>query len=196
MVALLLPKLEDDQRDNWAHGDRSCRPRVALAAERFVGSLPKMSDNQRIGDVERDEAAAALREHFSAGRLERGELEERLRLCLSAKTVGDLGGVLADLPEVVAQKPQPAAVVQRSTERAVVPRAAKRPMSVERRLIAVAARHKVRSTAVILGGTLLFANIHWAVTQTPIEGGWFYVPLLLNLLVLLMPPYRGRPEEA
>ena len=52
----------------------------------------------RIGDAERDAAAADLGEHFAAGRLALDELHERLEAVFSAKTFGQLAGVMADLP--------------------------------------------------------------------------------------------------
>src|SRR5688500_15480168 len=52
----------------------------------------------RIGDAERDETMAALREHYAQGRLTREELDERLDLALTARTAGDLSRVTADLP--------------------------------------------------------------------------------------------------
>ncbi|MFE3452101.1 DUF1707 domain-containing protein [Nonomuraea sp. NPDC059194] len=55
-------------------------------------------DRLRIGDAERDETMEALREHFAQGRLTREELDERLDLALSARTVGELAAVNADLP--------------------------------------------------------------------------------------------------
>lgn len=55
-------------------------------------------DDLRIGDVERDEVATALREHFAQGRLDHDELSERLDGALAARTAGDLRRVTADLP--------------------------------------------------------------------------------------------------
>jgi hypothetical protein len=52
----------------------------------------------RIGDAERDAAAADLGEHFVAGRLSLDELHERLNDVFSAKTCGQLSRVMADLP--------------------------------------------------------------------------------------------------
>ena len=52
----------------------------------------------RIGDAERDVAAADLGEHYVAGRLTLDELHERLGAVFSAKTYGQLGRVMADLP--------------------------------------------------------------------------------------------------
>ena len=64
----------------------------------------------RVGDVERDAAAAELGEHYAAGRLTIDELHERLGLVLSARTRADLTHVLADLPTIrrPARPPAPA----------------------------------------------------------------------------------------
>jgi Flp pilus assembly protein TadB len=52
----------------------------------------------RIGDAERDAAAADLGEHFVAGRISLDELHERLGDVFSAKTQGQLSRIMADLP--------------------------------------------------------------------------------------------------
>ena len=52
----------------------------------------------RIGDAERDAAAADLGEHYAAGRLTIDELNERLDAVFSAKTFGQLAKVMTDLP--------------------------------------------------------------------------------------------------
>ncbi|MBF8190489.1 DUF1707 domain-containing protein [Nonomuraea sp. K274] len=57
-----------------------------------------MRDELRIGDAEREQTMAALREHFAQGRLTHEELDERLDQTLSAKTARDLAQVTADLP--------------------------------------------------------------------------------------------------
>ncbi|MGO9457350.1 MAG: DUF1707 domain-containing protein [Acidimicrobiales bacterium] len=56
--------------------------------------------SMRIGDAERNEVTDALGQHFSAGRLDQAELDERLGVASAAKTGADLAGVLADLPPV------------------------------------------------------------------------------------------------
>jgi hypothetical protein len=52
----------------------------------------------RIGDAERDAAAADLGDHYVAGRLSLDELHERLSQVFAAKTSGQLWHVMADLP--------------------------------------------------------------------------------------------------
>jgi len=61
-------------------------------------------DYLRIGDAERDEMTEALHEHFAKGRLTAEELDERLSATLSARTIGDLKAVDADLPST---RPEP-----------------------------------------------------------------------------------------
>ncbi|HEX4811656.1 MAG TPA: DUF1707 domain-containing protein [Nonomuraea sp.] len=55
-------------------------------------------DDLRIGDAEREQTMAALREHFAQGRLTHDELDERLDQALAARTGRDLAQVTADLP--------------------------------------------------------------------------------------------------
>lgn len=57
----------------------------------------------RVGTTEREKAAAALGDHFAAGRLDLDEYEERVGSAYSAKTVGELATLFIDLP-----RPQPA----------------------------------------------------------------------------------------
>jgi hypothetical protein len=53
----------------------------------------------RIGDAERAAAADQLAWHFSQGRLDQVELDERLEGAMRAATAGDLTRLFADLPD-------------------------------------------------------------------------------------------------
>jgi hypothetical protein len=57
-----------------------------------------MDDSIRASDSDRDRVTAQLRDHFAAGRITPGELDERLSAALNAKTFGDLRRIMADLP--------------------------------------------------------------------------------------------------
>ncbi len=60
----------------------------------------------RASDADRDRVAAALREHYAAGRLTVEEFRERLDKAYAAKTLGELDDLMADLPGVdLAQLP-------------------------------------------------------------------------------------------
>jgi DNA-binding MarR family transcriptional regulator len=52
----------------------------------------------RVGDTDRDAAAAALGEHFAQGRLTLDELDARLDAALTATTHGELSQAAWDLP--------------------------------------------------------------------------------------------------
>ncbi|MCE3556021.1 DUF1707 domain-containing protein [Pseudonocardia sp. RS11V-5] len=69
---------------------------------------PRPEPTVRIGNAEREEAAQALAEHFSQGRLDGGEYEERVAQVWAARTLEDLGGLFTDLPA-----PHPAALWNR-----------------------------------------------------------------------------------
>ncbi|MFJ9363808.1 DUF1707 domain-containing protein [Nocardia sp. NPDC101769] len=58
----------------------------------------------RVGTAEREQAAAALGEHFAAGRLDVAEYDERVGRAYAAKTAGELAVLFGDLP-----RPQPPA---------------------------------------------------------------------------------------
>jgi Domain of unknown function (DUF1707) len=52
----------------------------------------------RVGDSEREAAAAELREHYASGRLTLDELNDRIDRAFAAKTRGDLDALMRDLP--------------------------------------------------------------------------------------------------
>ncbi len=54
----------------------------------------------RASDDDRDRAATLLREHHAVGRLTAEEFNERLDKVYAARTMGDLDGLLADLPGI------------------------------------------------------------------------------------------------
>lgn len=67
-----------------------------------------MDDRIRASDADREHATARLREHFAAGRLTSGELDERISAALNAKTYGELRQVMTDLPEPAPAAPRAA----------------------------------------------------------------------------------------
>jgi DNA-binding transcriptional ArsR family regulator len=56
--------------------------------------------HERVGDADRETAAAALGEHFAQGRLTLDELNARLDATLTARTHGELSQVARDLPDL------------------------------------------------------------------------------------------------
>lgn len=68
----------------------------------------------RASDADRERIAERLRQAATEGRLLPDELDERLGVALSAKTYGELDGLVADLPAPV---PAPAARVSTPARR-------------------------------------------------------------------------------
>lgn len=54
----------------------------------------------RIGDAERESAAAELREHYAHGRLTLDEFSQRLDAVFAARTQRDLQRITSDLPHI------------------------------------------------------------------------------------------------
>ncbi len=67
---------------------------------------PPHPSRLRVGDQEREAAAAALGEHYAHGRLSRTEHADRLDAAWSARTRADLDLLFHDLP-VVGFRPSP-----------------------------------------------------------------------------------------
>jgi hypothetical protein len=56
----------------------------------------------RVSDADRERAVSEIREHFAAGRLDEGELNERVEAAYGARTQADLVAIRADLPQLPA----------------------------------------------------------------------------------------------
>jgi hypothetical protein len=74
---------------------RSSRWAPGSAGRRRTGPAdPQM----RVSDADRAEVADRLSKHYSDGRLDQAEFEERLEQAMKAKTQADLDGLFTDLP--------------------------------------------------------------------------------------------------
>jgi hypothetical protein len=80
------------------HDPDAGQPREQLVPGWRVPGYSRYDYDLRIGDAERDATMAQLRDHFVAGRLTLDELTERIDLALTAKTQGQIDGLMADLP--------------------------------------------------------------------------------------------------
>jgi hypothetical protein len=77
--------------------------------------------SMRVGDAERQQVADALSTHYSEGRLDAVEFNERMTQAMGAKTRADLSGLLTDLPgSAPAAAPPPKPVHHRSRLLAIV----------------------------------------------------------------------------
>jgi hypothetical protein len=86
---------------------------------------PSLAPTVRIGDAERERAAAALSDHYAAGRIDHHELDLRLDAVYAATTAPELNRWFSDLPgPVPVPPPAPPAppALPRRAGRAVVDR--------------------------------------------------------------------------
>ena len=72
---------------------------TARAAASLRSAGPTSDQHMRVSDAERQAVADRLAEHFSSGRLDQAEFDERIGRAMSAKTRADLNGLFDDLPE-------------------------------------------------------------------------------------------------
>jgi len=63
-------------------------------------STSSAGPHMRISDAERTEVADRLSRHYSDGRLDQAEFNERLDRAMKAKTRADLNGLFTDLPPI------------------------------------------------------------------------------------------------
>jgi hypothetical protein len=72
----------------------------ARSARRARGSTAFADPQMRISDADRADVADRLSRHYSDGRLDQAEFNERLDLAMKAKTQADLSGLFTDLPPI------------------------------------------------------------------------------------------------
>jgi hypothetical protein len=67
----------------------------------------------RVSDEQRERVAREIREHYAAGRLDDGDLSERVEAAYAARTEADLDALQADLPSLPANVTEQRAEVAR-----------------------------------------------------------------------------------
>lgn len=136
---------------------------------------PMAREDMRAGDNDRQVVADRLKAALDEGRLDLGEYDERLQKTYSAKTFGDLSGLLDDLPGTVPLEhsqvqayaaPSPGTSVEQPQSKA----------------------QQVAKWAGPYGGVILVCVIIWAITS--ISTGqwtyfwpiWMFIPLIFGLV--------------
>jgi hypothetical protein len=73
-------------------------PRSSRWARGSAARAGSVDPQLRVSDAERAEVADRLSKHYSDGRLDQAEFDERLDQAMKAKTQADLAGLFTDLP--------------------------------------------------------------------------------------------------
>ena len=127
------------------------------------------SPGMRVSDADRTEAADLLSKHYSAGRLDQAEFDERMHRAMSAKTQADFSGLFDDLPDLS----DPDKAKTEAPYRSVARRQRSSGMPLDRLLFFAF----VIVAAVVLGHALVHSVLAW---------------VLIGLLALLFVRGAGR----
>lgn len=99
------------RQDHWVRmGQAGWAGWQAWQEQARTGAPPARADQLRMSDADRDQAAAALGEHYAQGRITTEEHAERLDRIWSARTRAELAPLFADLPAPGPLTPPPAPV--------------------------------------------------------------------------------------
>jgi hypothetical protein len=69
-----------------------------MAYQYFLSRIAGPDPNLRAADADRERVAERLRTSHAEGRLDMTEFQQRLERCYEAKTLGELGELVRDLP--------------------------------------------------------------------------------------------------
>ncbi len=69
-----------------------------MSSDYFLDRITGRSSQIRAADADREQTAERLRQAHAEGRLDLTEFQERLERCYEAKTFGELGELVHDLP--------------------------------------------------------------------------------------------------
>jgi hypothetical protein len=130
----------------------------------------------RVSDADRNAVTERLATHYSDGRLDQAEFDERVSRAMTAKTRGDLDGLFDDLPDA---EPTGASASGRPAGPAV-------PYRVHRRTSA----RPFLSVALVIA--LMIAVGH---TIAAIYIPWFWVAVIVVALVLVNRSSRARHDR-
>ena len=121
-----------------------------------------MDEQLRVSDVEREQAAAALGDHFVAGRLTAEEHAERVDAVWSARTRADLTDLFRDLPapeRVLAHRPAVRGPAYR--RRCAGPRGWL-PLAVAALVVLIATTPLTPGVAVLIAFVVVLGRRRWA----------------------------------
>lgn len=148
------------------------------SSQQWARRIRYSDQNMRVSDAERQAVADRLGGHYSEGRLDQAEFDDRVSRAMTAKTRGDLDGLFDDLPD-----PEPTGASGKGgpVSRAVPYRRRRRGGFVRVLLLVVLAMVALSAVGHI------FAAITWFVP-------WFWIAVLVGV-VLLVSRSRSRHDR-
>ncbi len=130
----------------------------------------------RVSDTERNAVAERLAAHYSDGRLDQAEFDERVNRAMAAKTRGDLDGLFDDLPE-----PEPAGAAGTGAPNGS-------PAAYRR-------RHRAPARPVLFVALIIALAIAVGHTFASIFIPWFWVAVIVVALALVSRSSQSRHDR-
>jgi len=123
----------------------------------------------RVSDAERNAVAEQLGTHYSDGRLDQAEFDERVSKAMAAKTRGDLDGLFDDLPD-----PEPSGAARNAGPGdSAVPYRRRRRSGFGRMLLLI---------VLVIAGLSIVSHVLWAFTfGVP----WLWIAALVAVVLLV-----------
>lgn len=149
------------------------------ASQQWTRRIRYSDQHIRVSDAERNAVAERLSAHYSDGRLDQAEFDERVSRAMAAKTRGDLEGLFDDLPDT-----GPAGGSGTGgTASESVPRGMRRRRGPARPILLAAL---VIALAIALGHTVAAIFVPW------FWGPWFWVAAFIVAILLVTRSSRTR----
>ena len=146
------------------------------SSQQWARRIRYSDQHLRVSDAERNAVTERLSEHYSAGRLDQAEFDERVSKAMAAKTRGDLDGLFDDLPD-----PEPTGAS--GTSRPVGPAGPYRM------------RRRTSARPFLLVALFIALMVAIGHTIAAIYIPWFWVAVIVALIVFTSRSSRGRHDR-
>jgi len=147
-----------------------------ISSQQWARRIRYSDQHLRVSDAERNAVVERLSAHFSEGRLDQAEFDERVSQAMAAKTRGDLDGLFDDLPD-----PGPAGAPGRGG-----PVDASAPYRMRR-------RHSGRP--ILMAALVIALAIAVGHTVAAIFVPWFWVAVFVVAIVFVSRSTRARRDR-
>lgn len=149
--------------------------RSYTSSQQWARRIRYSDQHIRVSDADRNAVTERLAAHYSDGRLDKAEFDERVNQAMAAKTRGDLDGLFDDLPD-----PEPTGASRASGSGPAAP---------------LARRHRGPVHPFLLVVLIIALAIAVGHTVTAIFIPWFWVAVIVAVILLANRSSRARRDR-
>jgi Domain of unknown function (DUF1707) len=139
------------------------------SSQQWTRRMRYSDQHLRVSDTERNAVAERLGTHYSDGRLDQAEFDERVGRAMAAKTRGDLDGLFDDLPDL-----EPSGASGKARPGDTVPYRARRRRSGFGRLVLL--------VILVIAALSIVAHV---LTEFAFYVPWFWIAALVAIVLLV-----------